>query len=180
MLNGKEEKKIWKYMAIGVIVLAAVALILEGIRTGILLADVLIRSAEAEDIEYADLYVTADVLNGREWPTKKAQVGAIYDYGDTLKPTGRWKDEWVEVEGGESGTVWVHYKYVSERILPFEVKNENNGKIKVRSKPGGKGTVRGYVKRGKTIEIDQVVLGWGHFSKGWVDLEYFIEEDSGR
>lgn len=176
MLNGKEEKKIWKYIAVFMIALAAVTLIVEGVRTGIQLAWI-ISAAEAEGEEYKDLYVTADVLNGRAWPTKKASIEAIFDYGDKLKPTGRWSKnfEWVEVEAGESGTVWVHYKYVSERVLPFEVKNESNGKIKIRNKPGGKGKVRGYIKNGKTVEIDRAVLGWGHCSKGWVDLDYFSE-----
>ena len=174
MLSGREEKKIWKYIAIFMIMLAAATLIAEGIRTGIQLAWI-ISSAEAEDEEYAELYVTADVLNGRAWPSKKSKIEAVFDYGDRLKPTGRWNGEWIEVEGGESGTVWVHYKYVSERILPFEVVNENNGKVKIRSKPGKSGKIKGYVKRGKTVEIDQVVLGWGHCSRGWVDLKYFSE-----
>ena len=132
----------------------------------------------AEDAEYQPLYVVADVLNGRAHPTKKAPVEAVFDYGDQLIPTGKISKDrkWVEVAGGESGTVWVSIQYVSERFTEFTVINENNGKIKIRSKPVD-GKIKGYVKRGKEIEIDRVVLGWGHCSKGWVDLEYFIEED---
>ena len=124
------------------------------------------------------MYVIADVLNGRAHPTKKAPVEAVYDYGDQLQPTGRISRdcEWIEVLGGEAGTVWVHVNYVSERFTDFEVTNLNNGKIKIRSKPTG-GKLKGYVKHGKTIVIDRVVLGWGHTAKGWVDLEYFVEED---
>lgn len=127
--------------------------------------------------DYAPLYVTADMLNAREQPTKKAPVAGMYYFGDELQPTGKIsKDrEWVEVYGGEAGTMWVKACYVSERYAEFIVKNENNGKVKIRSRMG-EGKVRGYVRNGQSIEIDRVVLGWGHCKKGWVDLEYFIEE----
>lgn len=123
------------------------------------------------------LYVIASQLNGRAGPTKKAKIEALFDYGDALEPTGRVsKDwEWIEVYGGEGGTVWVCTRYVSERFWEFTVINENNGRVKIRSIPNS-GKLRGYVKHGKSIDIDQVIMGWGHCFKGWVDLEYFIEE----
>ena len=140
------------------------------------------RAEEAEEITYQPLYVKADLLYGREWPTKKSQVMAYLDFGDAVQPTGNIsKDcEWVEVIGGENGTMWVCAAYVSERFTEFTVTNENNGPVKIRSKMGGKGKVKGYVRNGKSIEIDRVVLGWGHCSRGWVDLEYLIEEIDGR
>ena len=131
----------------------------------------------AEEEEYAPLYVTATVLNGRMHPTKRATIEATFYYADELRTTGQISrdHEWIEVYGGESGTVWVAIRYVTERFAPFTVTNENNGKIKIRSRHSG-GKLNGYVKHGKSIEIDQVVLGWGHTKKGWVDLEFFIEE----
>ena len=133
--------------------------------------------AEEAEEEYAPLYVTANTLNGRYHPNKRSPIEAEFYYADELKTTGRIsKDrEWIEVYGGESGTVWVCIKYVTERYAPFTVTNENNGKVKIRSLHGG-GKLKGYVQHGKSIEIDRVVLGWGHTKKGWVDLEYFIEE----
>ena len=139
-------------------------------------------TAQAEEMEEErtldPLYVSASVLNGREEPTKKAQVSAFYDYGDVVFPTGEISQngEWVEIQGGEAGTAWVYYKYVTARKKTFTVTNENNGRIKVRSRPGGKGRLRGYIGHGKTIEIDQVINGYGHCKRGWVDLDYFIEE----
>ena len=131
-----------------------------------------------DDRTWDPLYVTASVLNGREEPTKKADIAAFYDFGDVVQPTGRWSKngEWVEIVGGESGTAWVYYKYVTARKTEYTVTNENNGRVKVRSRPGGKGKLRGYIRHGKSIQIDQVINGWGHCSRGWVDLEYFIEE----
>ena len=161
-----EKKRIVLLIAEAVILIAVICVVWS----------VLYGAGLAEE-EYAPLYVTADMLNAREQPTRKAQVGGMYYYGDELKPTGRISRdrEWVEIYGGEPGTLWVKACYVSERYAAFTVINENNGKIKIRSRMG-EGRVKGYVKRGKSIEIDRVVLGWGHCKKGWVDLEYFIEE----
>ena len=167
------------------VLILTVLVIMAGIIIGSAIAgifDCAITTAQAEEPEEelrADpLYVTASVLNGREEPTKKAQISAFFDYGDVVYPTGKISrnGEWIEVQGGEAGTAWVHYKYVTARKQPFTVTNENNGKIKVRSKPGGKGRLRGYIGHGKTIEIDQVINGYGHCKRGWVDLDYFIEE----
>ena len=52
--------------------------------------------------------------------------------------------------------------------------NEEYKKIKIRSHPVN-GKIRGYLKRGKTAEITQTVLGWGRCSKGWIDLNYVTE-----
>jgi hypothetical protein len=65
---------------------------------------------------------------------------------------------------------------VTERIAPYTATNANNGKIKIRKLPG-EGRVTGYVKHGKSIEIDQVIFNYGHCRQGWVDLDYLIEED---
>ena len=136
--------------------------------------------AEEEEEEQVinPVYVTADLLNGRSLPTTKAKIEARFDFCDVLQPTGLWSKDlkWIEVEGGESGAVWVDLRFVSERLMPFTAVNENNGKVKIRSKPFGGGRVRGYLKNGRQVEIDQVVLGYGHCKRGWIDLEYLIEE----
>lgn len=116
------------------------------------------------------------LLNGRAAPRKKASIEAFFDFGDILVPTGYWSKDhkWVEVAGGETGTVWVYIQYVSERSH-YKVTNENNGTIKIRKWPVV-GKVTGYVKHGQTIDIEQKVLNWGKTKHGWVDLDYFVEE----
>lgn len=47
--------------------------------------------------------------------------------------------------------------------------------IKIRSKPG-EGKVTGIARKNQVLEITQVVMGYGRCDKGWVDLEYFIED----
>jgi len=125
-----------------------------------------------------DLYVTADLLNGRARPSRRSSVEAVFDRGDKLTPTGEISRdrEWVEVYGGECGTVWVHISYVTERTEVFTVRNTSGGRVKARNWPGGK--LKKYVRAGKTVEIDRVVLGWGHCSAGWVDLDWFEEVDA--
>ena len=154
-----------------------ICVFLVGIFVGVCISCALyIATAEAE--EYRPLYVTASVLNARAEQTKKAMVEARFDKGDALAPTGRISRDrkWIEIYAGEAGTAWVYYEYVTERVAPYTVINENNGKIKIRKLPG-EGRVTGYVKRGKSIEIDQVIFNYGHCRQGCVDLDYLIEED---
>lgn len=133
-------------------------------------------SACAED--YNDLYVTATKLNGRYKPSKRTAIEACFDYGDALKPTGNWSKDykWVEVYGGESGSVWCSIQYVTEITEPKTYINPDRTKIKIRKSPV-KGTVVAYLKYNRKVEITQVVQGWGKCNKGWIDLSYLEEYD---
>lgn len=180
MMRAKNSSRKIRFM---ILAIAAVIFMVMEVFSGFMIGKILSfligeATAEEAEAEYHPLIVIASLLNGRQWPTKKAKAETFYDFGEQIQPTGQWSRdcEWIEVEGGENGTVWVSYKYVTERMAPFTVTNENNGRIKIRSKPGGGGKLKGYVRHGKSIEIDQVVMGYGHCSKGWVDLEYFVEE----
>lgn len=154
-----------------------ICVFLVGIFVGVCISCALyIATAEAED--YQPLYVTASVLNARAEPTKKATVEARFDKGDALAPTGRISNDrkWIEIYAGEAETAWVYFEYVTERVAPYTATNANNGKIKIRKLPG-EGRVTGYVKHGRSVEIDQVIFNFGHCRQGWVDLDYLIEED---
>ena len=129
-------------------------------------------TAEGETI----MYVTANKLNGRSSPAKRNNVEVIFEKGDWVEAISWSKDhKWIEVKGGESGTVWCSAKYLTERTDIFKVQNiPERRKVKIRKSPE-KGSVTGYVKGGGTIEVQQVVFGWGRTKKGWIDLEYFVE-----
>ena len=124
----------------------------------------------------AKLLVTASILNGRAWPRTTAKIEAFYDDGEWVDATGKWSDDrkWIEVIGGETGTVWCAMKYLTERPMTFKVINENRSSVKIRKHPVD-GAVVGYLKPGKTLKITQVVLGWGKCKSGWVDLDYLVE-----
>ena len=132
--------------------------------------------AHSESMETTDMYVTASLLNGRATPSKKAQIAARFDRGDSVTAYD-WSDNhhWIEVSGGETGTVWIWWEYVTERTDEFTVYNDWGTKIKIRSEPFGH--VIGYLKKGGELHIDKVVLGWGHSNRGWIELRYVTEED---
>lgn len=136
-------------------------------------------AAKSEGNEYDGtvLYVLANQLNGRYAPRKTGIIEALFDKGAPVKATGRWSKDmlWIEVYGGECGTVWCKAEYLSEITDPIIMENSSNGRIKIRSKPGKNGRIVGYVKRDQKITVNQIVLGWGRTKKGWIDLLYFSE-----
>ena len=111
------------------------------------------------------------LLNGRANPRRTGFVEARFDEGDRLDATGEWSPDhhWIEVYGGETGTVWVYADYVSESKRDIQMMNVDHNKVKIRSRPVD-GKITGYLKRGKKVVITHVVLGWGKCSKGWIDL----------
>lgn len=132
--------------------------------------------ANAEPYETTRMYVTASLLNGRATPSKKATVEARFDRGDDVETLGWSKNHhWIEVIGGETGTVWVWWEYLTERTDEFYVWNNYGSKVKIRSEPFGR--VIGYLKNDGELIIDRVIFGWGHSKQGWVNLEYLTEED---
>ena len=139
---------------------------------GIALIPIWARASQADAAGF--LKVTAKLLNGRSEPRKTASQEAFFDHGDILYATGAWSNDhkWVEVEGGETGTVWVSIRYVTERANAFKAKNANYDKIKVRKWPET-GKVTKYIYRGQTVTIKKVILGYGLTRWGWVDLYYF-------
>ena len=144
----------------------------------LLMAGAAIAEEEEEYVELELLRVTAHQLNGRARPDKKSTVEVQFDYDDEVFPTGKWSADhkWVEVFGGEGGTVWCSVNYLTERKDVFTVYSLNPGKIRIRKYPGA-GKVTGSVRKGQKLEIMQVVMGYGKCKRGWVDLSYFIEEE---
>ena len=110
-------------------------------------------------------------------PSKTAIKVAFFDKGDILELTGRWsKDhDWVEVVGGESGNCWVARQYVNEITESYSVKNTQYKTVKIRKKPYEKSKVTGYLRKGRTVEITKVIMGWGKCKLGWIDL-YYVDE----
>ena len=136
-------------------------------------------ASEDSNMEGHFVTVTARLLNGRMNPSKGAMKTAFFDKGDSIELTGWWSDDhnWVEVYAGDAGACWVARQYVTERIDSFIVVNHEYDKVKIRRKPSDKGRVSGYLKKGREIEITQVLLGWGKCKLGWIDLYYVQEED---
>lgn len=129
-----------------------------------------------EEPEYIPVIVTGSNLNARMSPNPYSYIITSYDKNLELNSTGRWsKDKkWVEIMSMEYGPVWCSYKFLTERTEPFKVETLCDEPVKIRKFPGD-GRVTGYLRKGKTIIITQVILGYGKCKKGWIDLGYCIE-----
>lgn len=134
---------------------------------------------EEEPEELNELIVIADTLNARYRPSKKSAALAEYVFGDHLVPTGKWsKDhQWIQIFHPEQNYLWVNINYISERLDIFEVFTLCDSPVRVRKSPGSGKTTK-YLKKEQHVEVDQVVMGFGHTDYGWIDLSYFIEEAS--
>lgn len=120
------------------------------------------------------LYCIADKLNGRAAPNKKAKVEAYFEYGDELEVVG-YSGNWVEVIGGETGTVYVSAQYVAESMEKERYRNVSGGRVIIRKEPSVDAkSCNDFVKAKKTVTISAVVDNWGYIKdRGWVCLDYF-------
>lgn len=103
----------------------------------VILLLILSSSAQSET-----LYCTASSLNGRASPSMNARVEAHFEYGDELEVIG-YNDNWIEVEGGETGTVFVSAKYVASSLEKTKYQNISGGRVIIREEPDGKKTTIG-------------------------------------
>ena len=118
------------------------------------------------------LFVTASSLNGRAAPNKTSRIEAIFERGDQLEATGRVSGSWIEVYGGETGTVWCSADYLSEAAGSRMYTNTSGGRVRIRKSPDG--SAIGWISAGKTVEVIRISNGWGYIpSTGWVKLCYF-------
>ena len=123
------------------------------------------------------LYTMSKNLQGRIRPGKKYESLVSFDIWTQLYPTGRLSDDrmWVEVRTIEGDLVWCSINYLTERIDVIHVYTLWESGVKIRSRPGG-GKVTGIARKEQVLEITNVVMGYGKCSKGWVELDYFIED----
>ena len=132
---------------------------------------------DADEESNTIFYVLAlDSLNCRYAPKKKSVIATSLANGQTITGTGKWSKDckWVEIDHFEYGKLWCSYQYLTERTEPFYIETLWDTPIKIRKAPVN-GTVVAYLRKGREIEITQVVLGWGKCKQGWIDLEYCIE-----
>jgi hypothetical protein len=129
-----------------------------------------IRSAGAETVLYPNVN---DFLSGRAEPDKDSFLECKFYPGDEMIPTGDAKDGYIEVIGGETGTVWVNEKYV---ISSKTGTVKSNGRVNVRSEPDSNSSHVKWVYDGDTIEIYTESSGWIKTDGGWINGN-FVEAD---
>lgn len=112
-----------------------------------------------------------DCLNGRARPDKHAPVEARFDNGEAVEALSI-QNGWVEVIGGETGTVWCKAEYLSDSQSDSATyRNTSGGRVFVRNEPSGKKT--GRIDAGKKVTVSRQIGNWGYIGSGWVDLSFF-------
>lgn len=129
---------------------------------------------------YADsttVYVVASELNGRSEANRKSSVEACFFRDDELDALG-YQNGWVEVVGGETGTVFCKAEHLTEYDTDARYKNTSGGRVFIHRELGDdSGDVNHAVKNGKCVTITRVLFGYGYMGSGWVELSYFERED---
>ena len=121
--------------------------------------------------ESTTLVVTVDELNGRAEPTTKSSI-EMRLYKDDEVTFVSYTDGWVEIIGGETGTVFCKAEYLSEKNANLGTyKNISGGRVHVRDSIEGKRIDS--IAANKNIEVSSIILNWGYIGNGWVDLQYF-------
>ena len=134
----------------------------------VLFLTIVINNAMAES---TTLIVTVDELNGRAEPTTKSSVEMRLYENDEVTFVS-YNDGWVEIIGGETGTVFCKAEYLSEKDADLGTyKNTSGGRVHVRDSIEGKRI--GSIAVNKNVEVSSIILNWGYIGNGWVDLQYF-------
>lgn len=115
-----------------------------------------------------------DDLNGRSRPSTSSQVEMRIPPGEAVEAVS-YSNGWVEIVGGETGTVWCKAEYLSSTLEPVSFRNTSGGRVFLRDCIGG--VKKGSVRANKTIVVIRQVFGWGYTGSGWVDLSYFTPEE---
>lgn len=122
------------------------------------------------------LYVCTrgDDLNGRSAPDKSARIEARFANGEALEAVS-YRDGWVEVIGGETGTVWCSEKYLSSSQEAVKYRNTSGGRVFIRDEIEGCKTGL-EVRSDRVVTVQRQMNGWGYIGTGWVDLSFFDAE----
>lgn len=76
------------------------------------------------------LYVctAGDDLNGRSRPNKHAHIEMKIPNGEPVEAIS-YRDGWVQIIGGESGTVWCSQQYLSAAPQGLKYRNTSGGRV---------------------------------------------------
>lgn len=120
------------------------------------------------------LYVCTenDDLNARYAPSTSSNIEMLLPPGEEVEALS-YRDGWVEIVGGESGTSWCKAEYLSSTLEPAYFVNISGGRVFLRDAIEGRKS--GFVRANKTILVTRQIFGWGYTGHGWVDLSYFEE-----
>ena len=150
------------------------------------IAIAIIATAVGASAKENTLYVSVDegtYLRGRKSPSLDAAVEMKLYNGEEVTVVSA-KGEWVEIEGGEPGTVWCYSEFLKSSSDDADCKKYevvSNGKVRVRKEINGE-KLR-YVRNGDILEVKFFVDGWAYLGDGYIMQEFLKEivcEDTER
>lgn len=115
-----------------------------------------------------------DDLNGRAAPDKNARIEARFSNGEAVEAVS-YRSGWVEVVGGETGTVWCSEKYLSSSQEAVKYRNTSGGRVFIREEIDGRKTGL-EVRSDRVVTVRRQMNGWGYIGAGWIDLDFFEKE----
>ena len=123
-------------------------------------------------------------LNGRAKPVNGPIEMKLY-LGDKVEIVSYGRDGWVEIIGGETGTVWVKDAFLTDEWYTLEnpevYRISSNGRVRVRTIPDGEAS--GWAKNGDMVTVSAIAVKngvtWAKIEDGYV-MERFLTEVEGK
>ena len=117
------------------------------------------------------MYVTASELNGRYEASTDSSIEAHFYYGDEVEAVSQ-KKGWIEVIGGECGTVWCKADYLTETLETLIYTNTSGARVRVRNLPEGDKRIR-WIEENESVSVQRTAFGWGYVGDGYIDMSCF-------
>jgi N-acetylmuramoyl-L-alanine amidase len=125
--------------------------------------------------------ITVHHLNVREGPGLHYKVIKRVNKGETYAVIAQ-KNDWFQLQLNAKETGWISLQYASEAANTIETAVSVVDHLRVRTGPGAKYAVIGYLKQGQTVEVHEKTKDWAkiHSSSlsGWVSANYLSPQTS--
>jgi N-acetylmuramoyl-L-alanine amidase len=151
--------------------------------TYVLLAIFLLFSIHVSSVgaETKTATITVNHLNVREGPGLHYRVIKRVNKGETYTVIEQ-KNDWIQLRLNAKETGWISLQYASEAANTIQTAISAVDHLRVRTGPGTKYDVIGYLKQGQTVEVHQKTKDWAkiHSSSlsGWVSANYLSPQTS--
>jgi len=125
--------------------------------------------------------ITVHHLNVREGPGLHYKVIKRVNKGETYAVIKE-KNDWIQLQLNAKETGWISLQYANKAANTVETAVSAVEHLRVRTGPGSKYAVIGYLKQGQAVEVHEKTKGWAkiHSSSlsGWVSANYLSSQTS--
>jgi N-acetylmuramoyl-L-alanine amidase len=125
--------------------------------------------------------ITVNHLNVREGPGLHYRVIKRVNKGETYAVIEQ-KNDWIQLRLNAKETGWISLQYASEATNTIETAVSAVNHLRVRTGPGTKYAVIGYLKQGQAVEVLEKTKDWAKVRSsilsGWVSANYLAPQTS--